>query len=305
MRFLIAESEQLYADHLKKMIKTCCPKNIEVDCVGTAETALSHIDKNYYELCFIDYDLGKFAAGLDVLKSLHNTTALTAFVILSSHASKDAAFDALTLGAMDYIIKERFTEFELSKCVSYSMYLKHREVGLQKEALHDSLTGLGNKGLFDAQLQQASQRAKRDNEKLGLLVIDVDKFKHINDKYGHKIGDQLLQQISERIVNETRSSDVVARIGGDEFAAILIKPKSAEHIYAIGEKIEKALSATPYNISGTIIKASASVGCAILPDDSEDLDKLFSTADVQMYKHKNTKKVLMAKSRDYIDQVLR
>ncbi len=305
MRFLIAESEQPYADHLKKMIKKCCPQDVKVDHVTTAKAALSHLDTNYYELCFLGYDLDGSAAGLDILKSLNNTTALTAFVILSSRASKEAAFEALTLGAMDYIIKERFTEFELSKCVSYSLYLKLREVGLQKEALHDALTGLGNKGLFDAQLQQASQRAKRDNEKIGLLVIDVDKFKYVNDKYGHKVGDQLLQQISERIVNETRSSDVVARIGGDEFAAILIKPKSAEHIYAIGEKIEKALSATPYNIDGTILKASASVGCAVLPDDSEDLDKLFSAADVQMYKHKNTKKVLMAKSRDYIDQVLR
>jgi len=305
MRFLVAENEQPYADHLQKMIKKCCPENVKIDHVTTAQEAKAHLDTNYYELCFLGYDLDNPAGGMDVLKSLHNTTALTAFVILSSHANKEAAFDALTLGAMDYIIKDRFTEFELSKCVSYSMYLKLREVGLQKEALHDSLTGLGNKGLFDAQLKQASQRAKRDNEKLGLLVIDVDKFKYVNDKYGHKVGDQLLQQIAERIVGETRSSDVVARIGGDEFAAILIKPKSADHVYAVREKIEKALSATPYNIDGIVIKAGASVGCAVLPDDSEDLDKLFSAADVQMYKHKNTKKVLMGHSRDYLDQVLR
>ena len=98
---------------------------------------------------------------------------------------------------------------------------------------------------------------------------------------------------------------MVARIGGDEFAAILIKPKSADHIYNVGKKIEKALSSVPYNIDGTIIKVSSSVGSAILPDDSKDLEKLFSTADKSMYKQKNTKRQLKIHSRDYIDQVLR
>ncbi|MFC1673117.1 diguanylate cyclase [Pseudomonadota bacterium] len=305
MRFLIVESDQQYAAHLKKMIEACCEPGVVVDHVSTVPGALTQIHARYYDLCILEYHLDTSATGLEVLKSLRNFSVLTAFVFLTDHANKEAAFEALTLGAMDYLIKERFTQFELAKCIAYSMYLKRREVGLQKEALEDSLTGLGNKGLFEAQLQQAAARAQRDDEKLGLLVIDVDGFKGINDKYGHKVGDQLLQQIAERIVNETRSSDVIARIGGDEFAAILIKPKSADQIYSVREKIEKALASTPYNTSGAILKVSASVGSAILPDDSLDLDDLFTMADQRMYDHKKLKKVALRSSRDYMDQVLR
>ena len=305
MRILVAECDQHYAAHLKSMIEACCPNGVIIDHASSAQAALTHLHARFYDLCFLEFQLDTSATGLDVLKDLHNSNTLTAFVLLTDHANKEAAFEALTLGAMDYLIKERFTDFELAKCMAYSMYLKRREVGFQKEALRDSLTGLGNKGLFEAQLQQAAKRAERDRETLGLVVIDVDGFKAINDKYGHKAGDQLLQQIAERIVNETRSSDVVARIGGDEFAAILIKPKSPDHIYTVAQKLEKALAEQPYNVAGNYLKITSSVGSSILPDDSVQLDELFAMADKRMYRHKNSKKVALGQARDYMDQVLR
>lgn len=305
MRLLIADRNPDDAARLKDMIASCHLPDAEVECVATAQEALSCLQRHYYELCFLEYLLDEPATGLDVLKALHNTGMLTAFVMLTGHANKEAAFDALTLGAMDYLIKERFTSFELAKCIAYSMYLKRREVSLQTEALRDTLTGLGNKGLFEAQLKQSAKRAERDNEVLGLLVIDIDGFKSVNDKHGHNAGDQLLQQIAERIVNETRASDVVARIGGDEFAAILIKPNSADHIYTVGKKLENALSSVPYNLDGIFVKVSASVGSSILPDDATDLSTLFTLADTRMYKNKNTKKAARARGRDYMDYVLR
>lgn len=305
MRFLVVERDDADAQRLRALIQDCCPGQVLVDHVTSAPNALKLLEARYYDLCFLEYQLDAASTGLDVLKVLHNANTQTAFVFLTAHANKETAFEALTLGAMDYLIKERFTAFELAKCIAFSMYLKRRESGLQKEALHDSLTGLGNKGLFEAQLLQAAKRAERDQEKLGLLVIDLDNFKAVNDKYGHKVGDQLLQQVSERIVKELRASDVVARIGGDEFAAILIKPKSAELIHSIAQKLEKELSATPYNINGTILKVGASVGSSILPDDNTNLDALFTLADKGMYQRKNTKKAAMRQSRDYMDQVLR
>lgn len=305
MRFLVVDRDEADAARLRGLIHDCCAEHILVDHVTSAANALKLLEARYYDLCFLDYQLDANSSGIDVLKALHNGNTQTAFVFLTHHTNKETAFEALTLGAMDYLIKERFTGFELAKCIAFSMYLKRRESGLQKEALMDSLTGLGNKGLFDAQLQQAAKRAERDQEKLGLLVIDLDNFKTINDKYGHKVGDQLLQQVSDRIVKELRASDVVARIGGDEFAAILIKPKSAELIHAIAQKLEKELSASPYNISGTILKVGASVGSSVLPDDTNDLDQLFTMADKGMYQRKNNKKTALRQQRDYLDQVLR
>lgn len=305
MRLLVADSDQDYVAQLEKMIRASHLSDVTVEHAASAVETLEKLQASYYDLCFLDYHLNAATNGLDVLKALHNTGVLTAFVFLTSHANKEAAFEALTLGAMDYLIKERFTAFELAKCIAFSMYLKRREINLQRETLRDSLTGLGNKSLFQAQLEQAASRAERDRETLGLLIIDVDGFKAVNDKYGHQVGDQLLQQIAERIVNETRASDVVARIGGDEFAAILIKPKSPDHIYNVAQKLENALASMPYNVSGTILKVGASVGSSILPDDSNDLSALFALADKRMYKHKNTKKAALSQSRDYLDQVLR
>lgn len=304
LRILLTETDRHYADYLKQMIVECCPKGTIVDQASTPDGALAMLHGKYYDLCFLEYDMGEGETGLDILKHLRGSNAMTAFVFLTEYASKEAAFEAMTLGAMDYLIKDRFTQFELAKCISFSMYLKRREVDLQKEALRDSLTGLGNKGLFDAQLKQAGERARRDKEKLGLLVIDVDGFKAVNDKYGHQVGDSLLQQIAERIVSETRASDVVARIGGDEFAAIIIKPKSIDHTLATGKKIEKALSSEPYNIDGLIIKVGSSVGCATLPDDVDNLDQLFCYADKNMYKNKKIRKSGHGKADFYIGQTI-
>ncbi|MDH5189152.1 MAG: GGDEF domain-containing response regulator [Rhodospirillaceae bacterium] len=304
LRVLLTETDQHYADYLRQMIVECCPQGTIVEHATTTDGALGMLQGKYYDLCFLEHDMGGEETGLDVLKHLRGSNAMTAFVFLTDHASKEAAFESMTLGAMDYLIKDRFTKFELAKCISFSMYLKRREIELQKEALRDSLTGLGNKGLFEAQLKQSGERAKRDKEKLGLLVIDVDGFKAVNDKYGHKVGDKLLQQISERIVGETRASDVVARIGGDEFAAIIIKPKSIDHTEATGKKIEKSLSSEPYNIDGIVIKVSSSVGCATLPDDVDDLDQLFCHADKNMYKNKKFRKSKHGNANYYIGQTI-
>jgi diguanylate cyclase (GGDEF)-like protein len=304
MRLLIADRDPTFITHINEMVSAAHFADVTVDHVTTVDDALSALQNTYYDLCFLEYRLDGAATGLQVLKSLQAPNVLTAFVFLTDHANREAAYEALTLGAMDYLIKQRFTAFEFAKCISYSMYLKHREIQTQRESLRDSLTGLGNKGLFSAQMEQSSKRAARDKETLGLLIIDVDGFKAVNDKYGHQVGDQLLQQISERIVNETRASDVVARIGGDEFAAILIKPKSSEHIYTVGNKLEKAIASMPYNLSGTIVKIGASVGCSVLPDDSSDLKELFTLADKRMYKNKNIKKSGRIHARDYMDQIL-
>lgn len=305
MRLLVADTDQHHVTRLEKMIRASHLGDVTIEHAASARDALALLRESYFDLCFLDYHLDPSTTGLGVLKALHNSGSLTAFVFLTSHANKEAAFEALTLGAMDYLIKERFTAFELAKCIAFSMYLKRREVELQRETLRDSLTGLGNKGLFEAQMEQAAKRAERDHETLGLLVIDVDGFKAVNDKHGHQVGDALLQQIAERIVNETRASDVVARIGGDEFAAILIKPKSPDHIYNVAQKLEKALAGMPYNVDGTILKVGASVGSSILPDDGHDLNTLFALADQRMYKHKNTKKAASLHTRDYLDQILR
>ena len=202
--------------------------------------------------------------------------------------------EALQMGAMDYLIKAKFDEFELAKCISYALYRKHREVELQTMALKDTLTGLGNRVLFEENLRMSVERAKRSNENLGVLYIDLDGFKDINDTHGHAGGDAILKSVSERIVDQTRESDVVARIGGDEFAAVLVRVDKPESVHTIAQSVENAISSTPYIIDGEEVSMSASVGASIFPSDTSDIEDLVKMADMRMYGSKKAKKARLA-----------
>ena len=236
LRFLIVEDDADYAKYLETMIAGVCPTNRGIAVAESVDGALDLLRGSFFDVCFLDYFLTDGGTGFDVLNGLKDKNLLTAFVFLTMNTKRQTAFEALQLGAMDYLIKAKFDEFELAKCISYALYRKYKEVELQASALKDSLTGLGNRVLFEENLQMAARQAKRSDENLGVLYIDIDDFKEINDTYGHAAGDAVLKEISERIVDQTRESDVVARIGGDEFAAVLVRVDKPDRVHLIAQK---------------------------------------------------------------------
>lgn len=285
LRFLVVEDDPDYAAYMEAQIMACAPKNSGIDVVSRVEEAVNLLTENAYDVCFLDYYL-KDGSGMDVLLAVEGRNLLTAFVFVTVDSKKETAFQALTHGAMDYLIKANFTSFDLSKSIAYSLYRKFREIRLQTEALKDSLTGLGNRSLFNEQLSQAVARARRDNEKVGVLMIDLDRFKPVNDRYGHQAGDELLKMVAERIVQETRGSDVVARLGGDEFAAVLIRVSDRDNLERIQKKLADTIASQPYEVANNWVKVGASVGSALYPDDSSNIQGLVHTADVRMYEEK-------------------
>jgi diguanylate cyclase (GGDEF)-like protein len=290
LRFLIVEDDPDYANYLETMITGVCPGNRGVTITGSADEAVDLLRASFFDVCFLDYFLEDGGTGFDVLNGLKNKKLLTAFVFLTMHTKRQAAFEALQLGAMDYLIKSKFGEFELAKCNSYALYRKYKEVELQTSALKDSLTGLGNRVLFEENLQMAARQAKRSDENLGGLYIDIDDFKQINDTLGHAAGDEVLKSISERIVDQTRESGVVARLGGDEFAAVLVRVDTPERVPLIAQEVEKAISSQPYEIEEKMVSVGASVGASVFPNDTSDINELVKTANMRMYGSKKTKK---------------
>lgn len=283
LRFLIIEDEPVFAQFLESMINKCNPRHNGIVIVDNAADAISQLQNGVFDVCFLDFFLKNDTTGMDVLRAMNGRSILTAFVFITVHDSKETAFQALTLGAMDYLVKARFTEFDLAKSISFSLYRKYREVELQTEALKDSLTGLGNKALYEEQLRLSVERAARNGEQLGVLMIDLDKFKPVNDTYGHDAGDMVLKQVATRIVEETRSSDVVARVGGDEFAAVLVKVNSHEDVINIRDKLVRAIADKPYDVGGYTVEIGASVGAAVFPDDGQNIAELKRVADKRMY----------------------
>lgn len=153
-------------------------------------------------------------------------------------------------------------------------------------ALHDELTGLPNRRLFQDRLENALSRARRTGKLLGLLLIDLDLFKEVNDRLGHQAGDTLLQQVSALFGARVRSSDTVARTGGDEFSVILEDPVSRAEAENVGNSLQRILS-EPLQLGDTSVCVGASVGVAIFPDDADDADLLCRVADLRMYETKH------------------
>jgi diguanylate cyclase (GGDEF)-like protein/PAS domain S-box-containing protein len=147
---------------------------------------------------------------------------------------------------------------------------------------HDSLTTLPNRRAFQKRLRAAAVRAMRHGTKLGLLLVDLDHFKHVNDTLGHASGDALLEEFGRRLRSTMRAADFVARIGGDEFAIIVEQAASSEDLQAIGEKAAAALSC-PVRIHDRVLSGGASIGGAVFPGDADSANELFKVADMALY----------------------
>ncbi|QGY39214.1 diguanylate cyclase [Pseudodesulfovibrio cashew] len=152
-------------------------------------------------------------------------------------------------------------------------------------ALYDSLTELPNRKLFAERLERALDHAKRHGRRMGLLYVDLDGFKNVNDSLGHEAGDELLIQVSGILTGTTRKSDTVARLGGDEFAVILTEINSIEDAVSAGNKIIESLC-VPFKLKSGTMTIGASIGASVYPDDADTIELLIKKADKAMYTSK-------------------
>jgi diguanylate cyclase (GGDEF)-like protein/PAS domain S-box-containing protein len=162
---------------------------------------------------------------------------------------------------------------------------QYAEEQMRYQAFHDLLTGLPNRMLFNQHLPLALAHARRANQLLGVIFLDLDRFKTINDTLGHAVGDQLLQQATRRLTSALREEDTIARWGGDEFTLILPSLKSAEDAAKVAERLFAALKPA-FFLDGHELYITSSVGIALYPNDGEDMDTLLKNADAAMYRAK-------------------
>ncbi|MGX7895917.1 sensor domain-containing protein [Tsuneonella sp. HG222] len=176
-------------------------------------------------------------------------------------------------------------EGEVTKLLSIS-----RDITVQRSAAaevkwaseHDPLTGLANRRAFEARLQASIIRAMQAGGKVGLLLLDLDHFKHVNDTLGHAAGDHLLFEFGKRLRECVRGGDFVARLGGDEFAVIVEEADIELDLPAAGRSILQRLG-EPIPFAGRVLSAGASIGAALFPDDAKTANELFNNADIALY----------------------
>ena len=153
---------------------------------------------------------------------------------------------------------------------------------LEYQALHDALTGLPNRSLFGDRLRQALLNARRNQKMFGVLLLDLDRFKDINDALGHDRGDSLLQEVTARLRGVLRATDTIARLGGDEFAVLTTDARHPEDVVATARKILASLEG-PFAIADQMVETGASIGIAMYPVHGDDPSTLLRRADVAMY----------------------
>jgi len=156
------------------------------------------------------------------------------------------------------------------------------EQKLEEMATHDPLTGLPNRLLLSDRLAVGLAQAQRNNTKLAVMMLDLDRFKNVNDTFGHSVGDELLRAAGERLTGLVRKSDTVVRMGGDEFMVLLPQIAKIEDATKVAQKILEAFR-KPFVLDGHQIQTTTSIGIAIYPEDGEDVEALLKNADTALY----------------------
>lgn len=216
-----------------------------------------------------------------------------------SYIGSRIAFDEQVYGVLIFLdrnVRERSfdaTDIDfidvMSSLISSAVAREVQAEELRDRAFHDPLTGLVNRAVLDMQFGGAVARARRANGTFAVYYVDLDRFKPINDNYGHDAGDDVLREVSRRLSLAVRGEDVVARIGGDEF--VIIQHNSDERaVSALTERLDRAFAGGIALASGDEVQVGASVGLAIYPRDGEDLATLLKSADGRMYGAKTSKR---------------
>lgn len=188
-------------------------------------------------------------------------------------------------------IYEQQISLSIENYLSFHLYLnditrrKNAEDKIQRQAHYDSLTGLPNRILFIDRLNLALAATKRHPQKVGVLFLDLDRFKQVDDALGHTVGDALLQKVAKRLESAIRDGDTVARLGGDEFAILLVNIDRVEDVIGIAQKILD-LFLSPIQLKGHELYITSSIGISIAPEDGKDSERLFRNADTAMYRAK-------------------
>ena len=210
-------------------------------------------------------------------------------VLLVSPSQEAQAKCMLAAGAADYLLRGKTNPRLLVRTLEFAIERRQLHGKLaaawqdqQYHATHDSLTGLPNRSLFRERLNAGLEEAERNDEGLAVLFVDLDRFKTVNETHGHEAGDQLLKQVSERLMACIRGGDILARLGGDEFGCVLTRIGTAANAERVARQILKSLSETIL-LDEAMVTCTPSIGIAMYPADGVDACLLMKHADAAMY----------------------
>lgn len=258
--------------------------------VETEETFRAALETGGFDLILSDNALPRYD-GLSALAQVRERYAELPFIFVSGTLGEEAAIDSLKAGATDYVLKSRLSRLvpavrRALQEVEARAAQRHYEARVHQLAFYDALTGLPNRALLEDRLRMATTHAQRLGQGVAVLFLDLDRFKPVNDTFGHPVGDVLLREVAERLKRCLRDGDTAARWGGDEFIVLLPglpqdRNVAVEATVVVLAKIRE-LFATPLTVDGQEFEISLSTGVALYPWDGASAPDLIKHAETAL-----------------------
>jgi diguanylate cyclase (GGDEF)-like protein len=221
-------------------------------------------------------------AGLEAIQRLQGEAPQIGIVVIMPTDDPEFAVQAIQAGAQDCLARQQLERSSLRRVLRHAVERKRAEWRLASIAFQDPLTGLANRALFRQRVARAAAFAKRSGGHFAVLVLDMDRFRLINQSLGHDAGDVFLREIAQRLLLSTRETDTVARLGGDQFAVLATPLANPNDIEALSLRILSELR-RPLDLEATQLEPTASIGAALFPESGRDSDGLLVAAGTALH----------------------
>lgn len=265
----------------------------ELHHAATAQACIAALGERSADCLIVDHSLPDMS-GIDLVARLRRDFGdlCPPIIMLTRSGNERLAVAALKNGVSDYLVKGETTATDLSDSILGAIKTRARTIrqreeslALERQAYTDNLTGLWNRHYFEMELQRALDLGSQIGAATALLVIDLNGFKLVNDRYGHAIGDKVLTEIGRRLRETLRLGDTGVRLGGDEFAVIMTSDVNVLSASRLADRLAAEL-AEPISLNGNQVAVGASIGVALSPDDGTQIRELLHVADRRMYDNK-------------------
>ena len=283
---LLVEDNLIDAQLVRRLLRRVTGSYYRITHVRTLNDAILSAEELTPDVILADLNLPD-SRGTQTVTSLQTSYPDIPLVIVSAWEDEAISLRSVKAGAQDYLVKGHIDGANLHRVIRYAVERKRTELELVRLAHYDQLTSLPNRTLLRQRVEHALGRAMRAGTGVATLVLDMDRFKEINDMLGHEIGDKLLVEVAQRIRASLRDQDTVARLGGDEFAVVLEGVSEAREVLPVIERIIDSLAEVT-TIGGHEINSSTSVGIAMFPENGSNLSELLRAADLAMYQAKSS-----------------
>ncbi|MEM7405523.1 MAG: EAL domain-containing protein [Pseudomonadota bacterium] len=285
LRVLLVEDNRFDYDLTRRHLADFTRPGYRLDWAATFDDAVAAIRDKAYDAFLFDHRLAD-ASGLELLQVTRDMDVRAPVIFLTGLDDEHVDREALSAGASDYLVKSELTPGLLDRSIRYAIERENLLHELEYAAHRDALTGLANRRHFLSHLRDALLRAERTDLVVGLLLIDLDHFKEVNDRFGHEAGDQVLCEVARLIKERVRSVDLVARLGGDEFSVVLEGMNAPENAQMVANDIVAMLRVRNLHVGDEQVSVGASIGLAFSGEEMRDVATLMRAADTAMYEAK-------------------